>query len=206
MQGKFAGTTPSLVATKFSPLELSLLTSAMSSKLNAPLTSSVGRLFDAMASILNLCQISLYSEQAAVAVEACAKSVVYARPYQIELVQGGSGKYVLDWHPMIEAILEDVNVGIAASAIARGFHEALVDVVVRLANFVGLHRILLSGGVFQNALLTSMLEAKLSDQGFNVYSHRLVPAGDGGLAAGQAFYGLLSQVAGGGTHVSRCSR
>jgi len=78
--------------------------------------------------------------------------------------------------------------------------------VVRLANCVGLHRIVLSGGVFQNALLTSMLEVKLSDLGFSVYSHQLVPAGDGGLAVGQAFYGLLSQVAEGGTHVSRCSR
>lgn len=206
MQEKLGCTGPSLVATKFSPLELSLLTAAMSSKLNAPLTSSVGRLFDALASILNLCQISLYSEQAAVAVEACAKSAVHARPYHIELVHGANGKYVLDWQPMIDGIFADVDVCVAACAIARGFHEALVDAVVRLANCVGLHRIVLSGGVFQNALLTSMLEVKLSDLGFSVYSHQLVPAGDGGLAVGQAFYGLLSQVAEGGTHVSRCSR
>ena len=202
MQGKLAGANPSLIASKFSPLELNLLIAAMSSKLNAPLTSSVGRLFDAMASILNLCQISLYSEQAAVAVEACAKSADYARFYRIELGQGANATYVLDWQPMIEDILSDVDAGIAASAIALGFHEALVDAAVRLATCVGLQRIVLSGGVFQNALLTSMLEARLRSQGFNVYSHQSVPAGDGGLAVGQAFYGLLSQVAEGGKYVS----
>jgi hydrogenase maturation protein HypF len=205
MYGKLAGTNPSLDATKFSPFELSLLMAAMASKLNAPLTSSMGRLFDAMASILNLCQISLYSEQAGVAVEACAKLAVTGRTYHIAQEHAANGQYVLDWQPMIEATLADVDACVSVAAIALGFHEALVNAVVTLARCVGLHRIVLSGGVFQNALLTSMLEARLRSHGFSVYSQQSVPAGDGGLAIGQAFYALLSQVAEEGEYVPCCS-
>ena len=194
MHGTLAGISQSLLSSEFSSSELNLLIAAMSHSINAPLTSSVGRLFDAIASILNLCQISLYSEQAAVAVEACATSSDEARPYHIGQEKCGDMPYVLDWQPMMESIFRDVVVGIASSAIARGFHKALVDAAVSLAKGIGLNRVVLSGGVFQNALLTSMLEARLRSAGFRVYTQQLVPAGDGGLAAGQAFYGLLSQV------------
>jgi hydrogenase maturation protein HypF len=87
---------------------------------------------------------------------------------------------------MVRAILKDVARGESVSNIARGFHDALADAIVAVAERAGERRIALTGGCFQNRYLTERAETRLAASGFDVYRHRLVPPNDGGLAVGQA--------------------
>ena len=193
VHGAAAFTASPVVRRAFTAEEQRLLVAAIHQRVNAPRTSSIGRLFDVAASILDLCQIVLYSEQAPVALENSAAASTTSRLYHMAIDHRPDRGYVLDWEPLVQAMLEDVANGVEIGAIARGFHEALADSIATIATAVGNPRqVVLTGGVFQNALLTSLAEERLDARGFKVYTHGLVPAGDGGLAAGQALYGLLS--------------
>ena len=177
----------------FTAKEQCLLVAAIHQRVNTPRTSSIGRLFDVAASILDLCQIALYSEHAPVALECMAASATTSRFYHMAIDYRPDRGYLLDWEPLVKAMLEDLANGVDIGAIARGFHETLADSIATMAMIVGDPRqVVLTGGVFQNALLTSLAEERLDACGFKVYTHGLVPAGDGGLAAGQALYGLLT--------------
>jgi hydrogenase maturation protein HypF len=96
------------------------------------------------------------------------------------------GVAVVDWGPVVRAILDDLARGVPVSSIARGFHDALADAIVAVAERAGERRIALTGGCFQNRYLTERAETRLAASGFDVYRHRLVPPNDGGLAVGQA--------------------
>jgi hydrogenase maturation protein HypF len=87
---------------------------------------------------------------------------------------------------MIEAIQSDVKQGVTASLIAARFHNTLVDWVVRVAERVGVPRVVLSGGVFQNGYLVERASVLLESRGFQVFTHQRVPPNDGGIALGQA--------------------
>jgi hydrogenase maturation protein HypF len=193
VHGNLAFAASPAVRRAFTAEEQRLLVAAIHRRVNAPRTSSIGRLFDVAASILDLCQIALYSEQAPVALECIAASATTSRFYHMAIDHRPDRGYLLDWEPLVEAMLEDFANGVDIGAIARGFHEALADSIATIAMAVSNPRqVVLTGGVFQNALLTSLAEERLDARGFRVYTHGLVPAGDGGLAAGQALYGLLT--------------
>jgi hydrogenase maturation protein HypF len=168
---------------------------------NSPLTSSAGRLFDAVSSLLGLRQISTFEGQAAMELEFAAEKGLpplappwqggdggvagTGEPYPIEVVEQ-DGALVVDWEPTILAILEDVAHCVSVSNIARRLHDALADAIVAVAERAGERRVALSGGCFQNRYLTERVVARLTGSGFVVYRHRLVPPNDGGLAVGQA--------------------
>ena len=147
---------------------------------NSPLTSSAGRLFDAVAALLGFCEVTTYEAQAAIRLEAAADSSVTGH-YPFELREG-----VLNFGPTIQAILADRQ-GVGVSA-AR-FHNTIVAAIVRACESTraerGLSRVALSGGVFQNEWILSRTLAGLRAVGFTVYSNTLVPPNDGGLALGQ---------------------
>lgn len=154
--------------------------------LNAPLTSSCGRLFDAVAALLNIRHTVSYDGQAAIELEALAEtsaddSGVY--PFQLHPA-------TLDFALMFPQILADMADAVPPAIIAGRFHrtvaEAAVRVCLRIAKETGLGRVVLSGGVFQNRLLSEMIYTGLTAQGLQVFTHRLVPANDGGIALGQA--------------------
>jgi len=147
---------------------------------NSPLTSSAGRLFDAVAALLGLCDVASYEAQAAIRLEAAADPSVTGH-YPFDLRDG-----VLDFGPTIRALVADRQ-GVGVSA-AR-FHNTIVAGIVRACESVraerGLHRVALSGGVFQNEWILTRTLAGLRTAGFAVFTNTLVPPNDGGLALGQ---------------------
>jgi hydrogenase maturation protein HypF len=153
------------------------------SGINAPLTSSAGRLFDAVAALLGICRRNSFEGEAAVALESLATAAPEAGAYPVAITD--KRPLELDWRPAIRALLHDVGVGVAAATIAARFHDAMVHGAVALARRSGLADIVLTGGCFQSWLLTERLSTALRAAGLNVFIHRRVPPGDGGLALGQ---------------------
>lgn len=176
----------------FAPNERRLLARMLARGVNSPWTSSAGRLFDAIASILGLRQNCSFEGQAAMAVEFAADGAAnpceLAAPALVKQTRG----LVVDWRPTLTALVEAQAAGAGATDLAAAFHRALVDSIVAVARHVGTSRVLLTGGCFQNARLTEGAIAGLSDAGFEPYWHRLIPPNDGGLAAGQAAFAARS--------------
>jgi hydrogenase maturation protein HypF len=151
--------------------------------INSPRTSSAGRLFDAVSSLLDLHQRSSYEGQAAMALEFAARGRRTRRRYPWGLIDGAP--LVLDWEPMIRAILDDAVSGTSCAAIAASFHATLAEMIVRACECVGLEVVVLTGGCFQNRLLTELAIAELRRAGFRPHWHEQIPPNDGGLAFGQ---------------------
>jgi hydrogenase maturation protein HypF len=158
-------------------------------RINSPLTSSCGRLFDAVAAIIGLRNLVTYEGQAAIELEALAERDAGRGLYPFSIARG-EGPLVLDWRRMVEKIAEDAVAGTDRAVIACAFHNTLAAAVAEVCEESraesGTDRVVLSGGVFQNGLLSEGVHTSLSERGFRVYSQRLAPPNDGGLALGQA--------------------
>lgn len=172
-----------------SPEEAQVLRTVLSRRLNAPSTSSAGRLFDAVAALLGLCRTSTYEGEAAMAVEFAASRATGAhRLDRIVLAADGAAPIVLDWCPMLASLVAGLADGVPAEPLALGFHHALADAIVAVAETIGIADVLLTGGCFQNDVLAEAARRRLIDAGFVVHRHRRIPPNDGGLAAGQAVF------------------
>jgi hydrogenase maturation protein HypF len=156
---------------------------------NSPLTSSCGRLFDAVAALVGIRQRVTYEAQAAIELEMAIADGGEEVAYPLALVPEGP-EWLIDTRPLFEALVRELREAVPAGAISRRFHNSLVQVFVRVANLLrertGLGRVCLSGGTFQNVYLLEHLQARLAQDGFEVFTHAEVPAGDGGLSLGQA--------------------
>lgn len=152
-------------------------------------TSSMGRLFDAVSSIVGLRHTVSYEAQAAIEMEFAAASSGNERPYRLPLSPDSSDR-TIDVGGLIRAIVNDVRAGVPAAAIAIGFHRCVAQLIADLAVNVraetGEKAVVLTGGVFQNALLDRLAVDALTEEGFKTLTHRVVPCNDGGLALGQA--------------------
>jgi hydrogenase maturation protein HypF len=152
-------------------------------------TSSAGRLYDAVASLLALRQESSYEAQAAMQLEQAAAPGA-ATGYPFSLVeaagQNGVGLVDVDWRPAIAALVQDLRRGAAVSAVAGRFHLTLARMIAAVAEWVGLPRVVLTGGCFQNAALLSLAAQELRSHRFDVITPSRIPPNDGGLAVGQA--------------------
>jgi hydrogenase maturation protein HypF len=173
----------------FSARELATLRSMLAKKLNSPLCSSVGRLFDVVASLVNLRQKIRFEGQAAMELEFALDGVDTDETYSLSLVARHSS-LVLDWSPMIETILADIERGVSTGVISARFHNALVEAIVAVARRAGQNRVVLSGGCFQNRYLTERAVRRLQAEGFRPYWHQRVPPNDGGIALGQVVAAL----------------
>jgi hydrogenase maturation protein HypF len=155
--------------------------------INAPATSSVGRLFDAVASILGVRHRARYEAEAAMELEALVDPGARGT-YPVAILDGTPA--VIDPGPLVRGVVSDLQAGTTVPVIAARFHWTLVAVIVlmceRIRKATGLGSVALSGGVFQNVTLLSGTRAALSQAGFEVWSHRQVPPNDGGVALGQA--------------------
>jgi hydrogenase maturation protein HypF len=154
--------------------------------LNSPRTSSCGRLFDGVAALLGLRDRASYRGQAAVELEMeVGEGEGY---YSVEIP--GEGELIISQNPIIRGIVSDLLRGEGRKTISRKFHNTLVgafaDACIRIRHHRMLNRVVLSGGVFQNGFLLGELEKILLDSEFEVYTHSLVPANDGGISLGQA--------------------
>jgi len=169
--------------------ERSIVEKQITIGLNAPLTSSMGRLFDATASIIGLRQEVNYEGQAAIELEAVADPDETAA-YDFDL----SGDLILP-HSAIRQIVNDWRGGVSPPIIAARFHNGVAAMIrrvcVRLRKSHGVNQVALSGGVFQNVTLLAKALALLRADGFEVFTHRLVPPNDGGIALGQAAVSVI---------------
>lgn len=173
--------------------KIKVLLKMLSQRLNCPLTSSMGRVFDGIASVLDLQHTINYEGQAAIKLESIAdehESGSY--PFGINADVGAhcNVPIIIQWQPVIKHILEDMQHKTANPTISARFHNSIVEMVVQVCIMLhdskGLNDVVLSGGVFQNNFLFSRLFQKLKLRGFNVHSHKKVPCNDGGISLGQA--------------------
>jgi len=166
-----------------------MIAKMIAQRINSPLTSSCGRLFDAIAALIGVRHSASYEGQAAVELEMRARRSNDTRAYPFDLYRKG-GLCQIGSRPLIRSIVEDLGRGISVETIGRRFHNGLVETLAvlsqRLREETGLNRVCLSGGTFQNELLLGGLTAKLRDASFKVYAPSQVPSGDGGLSLGQA--------------------
>jgi len=180
------------------PSRLQTVERMLQRRFRTPLTSSAGRLFDAVASLTGVRDHVSYEGQAAIELECLASPVPLAGSYpfaveQIPVEDSGAPLLLIDTRPLITAIAEDANRKVDAALISRRFHSTLVEVIAQVCGLIreatGLEAVVLSGGVFLNALLTCEVSSRLRKDGFRVYRHRLVPPNDGGLSLGQLAIG-----------------
>ena len=156
----------------------------------APLSTSAGRLFDAVASVLGVAHLSTFEASAAMRLEALARSVDGGRVTAIPVRSTGA-PLVLDAAGLLAALVDQLRSGRDVAELAAVFHESLAAAVgaacAQLADTAGVSRVALSGGVFQNALLLARTSALLRGRGLTVYTNHAVPANDGGVSLGQAY-------------------
>ncbi|MCU7852047.1 MAG: carbamoyltransferase HypF [Candidatus Thiodiazotropha sp. (ex Monitilora ramsayi)] len=165
-------------------------------EINSPLSSSCGRLFDGVAALLGICRESIsYEGQAAIELEAMAlagrQQDVTGYMLKIDEYQA---VWQLDAAPLWQMLLEDLQAGIATEILAWRFHlglaSAVSEMAIQLAERSNVETMALSGGVFQNRTLFELVHKRLSEAGFRVLTHSLIPTNDGGLSLGQAAIGL----------------
>ena len=170
----------------FSESECDILHTMLEKGINSPRTSSAGRLFDAVAALIGLRQVLSFEGQAAMQLEFALDGVACDEDYQFGVMQG-----VIDWQPIILSILADMEAGISISVMSAKFHNTLAEMIVAVAQKIGEHDVILSGGCFQNKYLTERAIMRLQAEGFNAYWHESTPPNDGGIALGQIIASFL---------------
>lgn len=155
-------------------------------EINSPSTSSMGRFFDAVSSILGIRQSITYEGQASIELENCLLHSDKSYNFNIDLI---NNEYIINTLPIIYGILKDLKRSEKKGLISAKFHNSIVDFSVSLSKIIrketNINKIALSGGVFQNEYLISNLILKLKKEGFEVFTQNLFPVNDGGLSLGQ---------------------
>ena len=179
----------------FTIAERRTLGAMMTRGVNAPICSSIGRLFDAAAALTGLRQRASFEGQAAMELEWAAGDIAGDRSYAFPLQESATddGALVLDWGPALDAIVADIRAGSTAGQVSRALHNGLAAAIVDVAIRVGEPRVALTGGCFQNARLTEATVAALRAAGFEPLWHRQVPPNDGGLSLGQAVWAAWTE-------------
>ena len=168
--------------------ERAIIAAQVARRINTPLTSSCGRLFDAVAALLNLCGTITFEGQAAIALEMIAAGGL-GKPYPFS-IREEDGRWKVKLGELFSALIPDAMSGVSLSEIATRFHHTVAcmirDVAAIISRQTGIREVVLSGGCFQNRLLTDLANALLTSSGLRCFTHRQVPCNDGGIALGQA--------------------
>jgi hydrogenase maturation protein HypF len=185
--------------------ELLLLRQMLTKNINSPVTSSAGRLFDAVSSLIGIRDVVKFEGQAAMELEWAIGAVKTEETYPFSIAdcrvpsdrsgearceQGREGRKALlmvDWAPMIVELIEDVKRKVSNATISAKFHNTLTSMIVDVARRIGEKRIVLTGGCFQNKYLTERTVQQLEENGFKAYWHQRVPPNDGGISLGQVY-------------------
>lgn len=199
---------------EFDSGSLTLLKKMVKSGLNSPLTTSAGRLFDAVASIAGIRQIVNFEGQAAMDLEFASAGADTDELYNFDIIgsgrpetgdrrletgdwrqETGNRKYfepvlVVNWERLIRGVLADLSRKVLIPMISAKFHNTLSEIIVEIAKRAGEDKIALTGGCFQNRYLTERAVRRLTGEGFKVYWHQRVPPNDGGISLGQMFVAL----------------
>ena len=164
---------------QFTPSELKLLHGLLNKHINCPMTSSIGRLFDAFASLLGLCQINEFEGQAAIALESRAG-------HQYSIVQ--QHDLIFDWQPLLLELCSEKQ---SVEQLASALHQALADWLFTVAEKINVQTLALSGGCFQNAQLVERVLRHSAAKNYCIYHSVNIPPNDGGLALGQIYARVL---------------
>ncbi len=173
---------------RIDPVEFEIVKRQIEGRINSPLTSSCGRLFDAVSSLLGVCDVITYEGQAAIELEMLADESVkdgYHWP-----LSPGKFPVTINQEPILCDIIHDLKAGVPITVISAKFHNAVAEMVSKVCCLIrdrdGLNKVALSGGVFQNVYLLKRTLSHLQRRGFEPYIHHQVPCNDGGIALGQA--------------------
>lgn len=160
----------------------SLLTTAIDKNINCPLTSSSGRLFDAVAALTGINYNATFHAEAPIRLESIIKPGV-SEYYPFEITK------TVSFHKSIDAIVSDIKKNTELALISAKFHntviQAALQTVLKISKETGINKVAVSGGTFQNKYLSDYLTQLLEENNFKVFSHSKIPANDGGLALGQ---------------------
>jgi hydrogenase maturation protein HypF len=167
---------------KVNPASVNMLCQAIDKKINSPLTSGSGRLFDAVAALINLCPVSKFHAEAPMRLESIIdRSIHAAYPFTINST--------ISFEETFHNIIKDINRSVPLPEISAKFHNTILSVVVDGVRLLSANcdsdKVVLSGGTFQNKFLLEKIETRLIKNGFKVYTHQKVPTNDGGIALGQ---------------------
>jgi hydrogenase maturation protein HypF len=171
--------------------KLEFLQQMIQKDLNSPLTSSSGRLFDGVASILGIRHKISFESQAAMELEAISKNDLDCKPYSFDFKENTDKKpFEIIVTSLIKEIVQDVISDVDISDISTRFHRTFVDMfvkgVIKVSSDTGLKDVMLSGGVFSNSIVFDNIVKDLENNDLKVYTHTKVPTGDGGISLGQA--------------------
>lgn len=191
----------------FSASERAVLGTMLGRGVNTPLCSSVGRLFDAFATLCGLRHRTSYEGQAAAELEWAAEDGAGSGCYPFPIGDDTrTGALILDRKPTLEAALADLRAGATPGRVSAALHRGLAAAIAAVAQRIGEHRVVLTGGCFQNARLTEEAVAALRQAGCEPLWHRRVPPNDGGIALGQAAWTAWCEAWGDRTCAPRCPR
>lgn len=183
---------PSGFVDRVGEAKIQMLLKMMEKGINTPYTSSAGRLFDAVASLLGVCDISAHQAEAAVKVEQLASDELQSR-YSV-LIEGE----VMSLRPLLEGLLEDMATGVPPPELSARFHNTLAWLLVEKAKLcrqqTGAEKVVISGGCFQNRRLTEQLQQMFAAEGVPLFVPGRIPCNDGGIAAGQLAIAASMQV------------
>jgi hydrogenase maturation protein HypF len=172
--------------------ELDVLAIMLNKQINCPITTSMGRLFDAVSAILGFCQISDFEAEAATYLEFAAERSNTSELYSFDIIERAKHK-AIDWRPIIRGILEDIRNQAAKETIAAKFHNTLVEAAIGIVQTTNIRDIALSGGCFQNKYLAERMINRLKSESFRPHWHREIPCNDGGICAGQILAAIRAE-------------
>jgi hydrogenase maturation protein HypF len=159
-------------------------------KINSPLTSSMGRFFDGVSSLLGICDVNTYEGQAAMELESVAQTYCQTEAkYEYGITEQGN-LLIVEPGGIVRGLVIDLGKSIPVHLIAYKFHNSIaqmiIDVCLKIKERTGIGKVALSGGVFQNRLLLELTLRKLTKRGFICYYQKKIPPNDGGISLGQA--------------------
>jgi hydrogenase maturation protein HypF len=166
----------------FSDSDLSNIKIMLSRRINCVHTSSAGRLFDAVASLIGLRQVCRFEGQAAMELEFIANQTP---GYYEFAITKKNDTWIIDWEPMIRQIMMDHKNSAAPASVSSRFHNTLAEMIAETARKIPIESIAMSGGCFQNKRLLESTIRRLAEYGFKTYWHQRIPTNDGGIALGQ---------------------
>jgi len=175
----------------FTAPERELLRQMLRKGINAPVTSSAGRIFDALAALTGVRQITGFEGESAMELEFALDGLTTGESYSLAFNERDSGtdrqtSFVIDWQPLVLEIIQDLASGVPIANISAKFHNTMVESIIAVARRRNQDVVALSGGCFQNRYLTERAVKRLREEGFSPCWHQRIPPNDGGIALGQA--------------------
>ena len=167
--------------------DFKLIKQMIDNGINSPVTTSMGRLFDGIASIIGLRQEVNFEAQAAMEMEFATDGLKLNDYFNFD-IEKSKDTYIINRSKLVEEILADLENSVSVNIIALKFHNTLSEIIVNISKLAGEEKVVLTGGCFQNKYLLEKTINRLTEENFKVYWHQRVPANDGGISLGQIKY------------------